>query len=167
MHDWYREGAEKLIQDQDNFQGYWSGSGWEDDRNIATSFALLFLSKGKRQVVVGQLRYGSDAAATDTRWQRHPDSMRQLVRHVERDWGRDLTWQTVESQRAGVVDLLQTPVLIISGREKLEFSDPLKPRLLEYIDQGGTILFDADAGWGCGEASEFDSSVRSVVPRVV
>ena len=109
-HDWYREGAERLLQLQDGFQGYWSGQGWENDRNIATSFALLFLSKGKRQVVVGQLRYGKEDRND---WQRHPDAMRQLVRHVEREWGRDLTWQTVESKKASVVDLLQTPVLLI------------------------------------------------------
>ncbi len=160
QHDWYREGAERLIGLQDGFQGFWSGTAWEDDRNIATSFALLFLSKGKRQVVIGQLRYGD--RQVDRRWQRHPDAMRQLVRHVERDWGRDLTWQTVESERATVVDLLQTPVLIISGREGLEFSDALSQRLKEYVDQGGTILFDADAGAGCGEAAEFETSVRQL-----
>ena len=160
QHDWYREGAERLIELQDSFQGFWSGAAWEDDRNIATSFALLFLSKGKRQVVIGQLRY--DAQQADSRWQRHPDAMRQLVRHVERDWGRDLTWQTVESERAKVIDLLQTPVLLISGREKLAFSEPIQQRLKEYIDQGGTIVFDADAGDGCGAAEPFEQSVRQL-----
>lgn len=160
-HDWYREGAQRLLDLQDDFEGFWSGVGWEGDENIATSFALLFLSKGKRQVVLGQLRYGEQAAKSAD-WQRHPDAMRQLVRHVERAWGRDLTWQTVDSQRARVVDLLQTPVLLISGRERLVFSDSLKKRLKQYIDQGGTIVFDADGGDGCGDASEFQNSVAAL-----
>ncbi len=158
QHDWYREGAERLLELQDNFQGFWSGTAWEDDRNIATSFALLFLSKGKRQVVIGQLRH----AENNNLWQRHPDAMRQLVRHVERDWGRDLTWQTVESERAKVADLLQTPVLLISGQGQLQLAETIQQRLKEYIDQGGTIVFDADAGYGCGDGAAMEGSVRNL-----
>ncbi len=55
-HDWYREGAERLLALQDEFVGFWAGSGvMEENRDVATSFALLFLSKGKRQVVVGRI----------------------------------------------------------------------------------------------------------------
>ena len=160
--DWYREGASRLIAQQDGFQGFWAGADWEDDRNIATSFALLFLSKGKRQVVIGQLDYSDEK---NRKWQRHPDAMRQLVRHVERDWGRDLTWQSIRSDRADVKDLLQTPVLIISGREALVLSDETQQRLKEYIDQGGTVLFEADADNGCGDASGFESSVRALCEK--
>src|SRR5690606_12555196 len=50
-HDWYRAGAERLLALQDDFQGFWAGVGFgEDDRNVTTSFALLFLAKGKRQI---------------------------------------------------------------------------------------------------------------------
>ena len=158
-HDWYREGAAKLIALQDNFQGFWSGGGWENNRVVSSSFALLFLSKGKRQVVIGQLQHGDDKS---TSWQKHPDAMRQLVRHVERDWGRDLTWQTIKAKRATAKDLLQTPVLIISDNQALRFSDALKARLKEYIDQGGTILFEADGGNGCGDATAFQNSVKTL-----
>ncbi|NND96942.1 MAG: DUF4159 domain-containing protein [Pirellulaceae bacterium] len=158
-HDWYRAGAEVLLKQQDGFQGFWVGAGWEDDRNITTSFALLFLSKGKRQVVVGQLQHGESASRD---WQKHPDAMRQLVRHVERDWGRDLTWQTIQAGRASVEDLLQTPVLIISDHKALTFPVETRGRLKEYLDQGGTILFEADGGDGCGDAVAFEQSVKAM-----
>ncbi len=159
-HDWYREGAERILSLQDDFQGFWVGSGMaEDNRDVATSFALLFLSKGKRQVVIGKLDYG---AGKTTQWNRHPDALRQLVRHVERDWGRDLTWQTVDAQQASVEDLLQTPVLVIGGSEPLRFSEELSTRLGSYLDQGGCILFDGDAGDGCGNSAAYRASVEAL-----
>lgn len=157
-HDWYREGAEKLIATQDGFQGFWQGNGWEEDVNVATSFALLFLSKGKRQVVAGQLQRNVERA----QWQPHPDALRQLVRHVERAWGRDLTWQTVELEKAGLVDLLQTPVLVISGKQSLQLTAEQSDLLKEYVDQGGTLLFDASGGTGCGNAANFQNSVANL-----
>jgi hypothetical protein len=157
-HDWYREGAEKLISIQDEFQGFWSGGDWETP-TIATSFALLFLGKGKRQVVVGQLERESVARQ---QWQPHPDAQRQLVRHVERAWGRDLTWQNVRLENASVTDLLQTPVLVISGNEAVGLSDDDRTLLKDYVDQGGTILFDASGGDGCGSPEAFRQSVTDL-----
>ncbi|MCA9139245.1 MAG: DUF4159 domain-containing protein [Planctomycetales bacterium] len=157
-HDWYREGAEQLIAQQDEFQGFWENGDWESP-TVGTSFALLFLSKGKRQVVVGQLER---TKAVQSEWQPHPDSLRQLVRHVERAWGRDLTWQTVQLENAGLVDLLQIPVLVISGKESLAL-DPEKSKLLhDYVDQGGTIVFDASGDSGCGNAANFQNSVANL-----
>ncbi|QDT07835.1 hypothetical protein K227x_62640 [Rubripirellula lacrimiformis] len=164
-HDWYREGAERLITLQDDFLGYWKGNGALEPEAVATSFALLFLSKGKRQVVVGRLRY-PDAPNVDSTnsvgWKQHPDGMRQLVRQVERDWGRDLTWQTIESESANLADLLQTPVLVISGRQAIRWSDKTSETLRQYTQQGGTILFEADGGDGCGDASGFGRSVMKL-----
>lgn len=157
-HDWYREGAERLIDLQDDFLGYWKGDGPLEGDTVATSFALLFLSKGKRQVVVGRLHYPDPQSPNG--WNQHPDSLRQLVRHVERDWGRDLTWQTIDIRTAQLPDLLQTPVLVISGRRPLVLDPGFADRLKEYVDQGGTILFEADGGDGCGDASGFEQSVR-------
>ncbi|MCO8123726.1 DUF4159 domain-containing protein [Stieleria sp. TO1_6] len=157
-HDWYREGAEKLIALQDGFQGYWSTGDWEIP-TVGTSFALLFLSKGKRQVVIGQLQHAADQPQ---QWQPHPDSLRQLVRHIERAWGRDLTWQTVQLDNAGVSDLLQTPVLVISGKETLEIDAAKTALLKDYVDQGGTILFDSSGDNGCGSPAEFRASVSQL-----
>lgn len=40
-HDWYREGAERLIELQDEFLGYWKNTGPLEPEEVATSFALL------------------------------------------------------------------------------------------------------------------------------
>lgn len=163
-HDWYREGAEILLKQQDGFRGFWSGKGQlaEANPDVATSFALLFLSKGKRQVVVGKLLYDDAPGRKGTQWNQHPDGLRQLVRHVERDWGRDLTWQTIDGNSAELVDLMQTPVLLISGHEALRFAEAQSERLKQYVDQGGCILFEADGGDGCGNAAGFQASVQQL-----
>lgn len=180
--DWYREGAERLIGLQDGFDGSWRGGGpVESNRDIATSFALLFLSKGKRQVVIGRL----DHPSTEEQGQRrrvqprqgnrprdpnnstppHPNSLQTLVRHVENAWSRELTWQNISAEQATVEDLLQTPVLVISGQSELDFDAALLERLKEYLDQGGTILFDALSGDGCGDDAVFHASVQQICSR--
>ncbi len=158
-HDWYREGAARLLDLQDDFQGYWNGAGALESQEIATSFALLFLSKGKRQVVIGRLKYPSEPSLA---WQQHPESLRNLVRHVEYEWRRDLTWQTIDVTGASLQDLLQAPVLVISGNRPLQLAQTASDSLKEYIDQGGCILFEADAGDGCGDAQPFEASVRTL-----
>ena len=164
-HDWYREGAERIIALQDDFQGFWPSTGPLEPVNVTTSFALLFLSKGKRQVVAARLQHGKDDANSD--WQQHPDGLRQLVRQVERDWRRDLTFQTIDSSTAKFADLLQTPVLIISGNRPLAFSDDFIDQLRSYIEQGGTIYFESDSGDGCGPAGPFARSVQTLCGRLV
>lgn len=160
--DWYREGAERLVNLQDDFDGSWRGGGpVESNRDIATSFALLFLSKGKRQVVIGRLEYGQNDNAVDS-GDAHPTSLQTLVRHVERSWSRELTWQNISARQAGVEDLLQTPVLVIGGRGELKLDEALLNRLKEYLDEGGTILFDAQAGDGCGDDRMFRQSVQAI-----
>ena len=73
-----------------------------------------------------------------------------------------MTWQTVDGENASLEDLLQTPVLVISGRLAVRFSPALADRLKQYVNQGGCILFEADGGDGCGDASGFESSVGAL-----
>jgi hypothetical protein len=150
QYDWYREGASRLIENQDEFLGFWRSESPFEPSSVATSFALLFLAKGKRQVVVGQLQYSDDA-----KWRQHPQAIAPLVRQIERDWARDLTWQTVTLKQATVVDLLQAPVIVITGNGPLGISPEESKVLGDYVLQGGTILFDADAGMGCGPDTAF------------
>ncbi len=162
-HDWYREGAEQIVSMQDGFQGFWSGVGaTEDNRDVTTSFALLFLAKGKRRVAMGRLRYGEDAAQESGKWNEHPQASRQLILRLERNWGTELSWQSVTLSGATVGDLMQAPLIVISGSEALKFSEAQSKLLKSYLDAGGTLLFDAAAGPGCGDAKAFNVSVKKL-----
>jgi hypothetical protein len=159
-HDWYREGAEYLISPvmQDTFEGYWKGVGHaETDPRIATAFALLFLGKGRRPVVLGKLEHcvGDD-------WNRHRNDAANLTRFVERQWKRDLTWQVLKPT-ATAADLLETPVLLITGQESLALTQDQKDNLRTYVQQGGFLFAVANTN-GDAFSDSFKELMRELFP---
>ena len=54
---------------------------------------------------------------------------------------------------------------MISGNRPIRLSPQSSERLKEYIDQGGCILFEADAADGCGDGAPFENSVRELTRR--
>lgn len=156
--DWYREGADMLIRQQDDISGCWKhgvGHG-EDNPHVATSLALLFLAKGRRPVVVAKLKNG----ATDD-WNHHRSDLSNLVGYVEKRWKRDLTWQTIDINQASVDDLLQSPVLFITGKDAPKISDRQAQWLRSYIDRGGFIFAEH-----CCQGGAFDDGFRQLMQRV-
>lgn len=158
-HDWFREGAEFLVGRQDRLSGYWRGDYHaEQNALVATSFALLFLAKGRRPILVTQLKHGGGDD-----WNPHRSAVRNLSRRMEQRWRRDLTWQTIDARAATVEDLLETPVLFISGREALDLSSDQKNNLREYINQGGFIFAEACCG-GTGFDRSFKALMKELFP---
>ncbi|MFO0952882.1 MAG: DUF4159 domain-containing protein [Isosphaeraceae bacterium] len=155
-HDWYREGAAELVGDQDKLAGFWKGALSEDNELIATSFALLFLAKGRAPVLINKLRH-----APRGDWNNDPDDVRNLVNLVSRDWKNLLTWQVVDPNGASVQDLLQAPILFFNGHEAPEFSADGKKNLRDFIEQGGFIFAEAC----CGRA-EFDRGFRELLKEI-
>ena len=165
-HDWYREGCRFLVDQQDKFTGSWQGTGpIEADPVIGTSFALLFLSKGRRPVVIARLMHGPEAHDRNADWNLHRRSIQNLVGRVERQWGRDLSWQTFDLKHSTVVDLLEAPILFLSGSQALELSADDEAKLKEYINQGGFIFAEACDGDGC-DGERFDADFRALLGRL-
>jgi hypothetical protein len=157
--DWYREGAEVLVNKQESLSGFWSSPSLSEDKPpIGTSFALLFLSKGRWPVLLSKLRYcdGDD-------WNRHRNDIGNLTRYVEGRWRRDLTWQVIDLRLASVDDLVQTPVAYLCGSESPLPDDPaqrkrLAQKLRDYLDGGGFLLAEADCG-----SRGFDDGFRALI----
>ncbi len=162
-HDWYREGAKFLLRRQDSLKGFWRGDGpVEQDLLVASSFAILFLAKGRRPVLLSRLNHASGGDSND--WNLHRRSLRNLTHHVEKSWKKTLSWQTIRMRNAAVSDLLQSPVLFLSGQQAIRFSVEEERMLKEYVEQGGFLFVEACDGQGCdGEA--FDRSFRDFVAR--
>ena len=157
-HDWYREGAEKLVREQDQLSGFWKGSGRiEDHPHIGTSMALLFLSKGRRPVLIAKLKHGEGID-----WSRHRRDLGNLTAFTEQIWERELTWQVIDAEAAATEDLLQAPVLFISGKEAPNFTAEQKERLREYLDRGGFLFASAS----CGNPA-FDRGFRQLMTEVL
>jgi Domain of unknown function (DUF4159)/Prenyltransferase and squalene oxidase repeat len=155
-HDWYRQGAEVLVASQDKLTGAWQGSLMEHDQLLATSFAVLFLARGRAPVLINKLHH----APLDD-WDLDPDDVRNLVDIVGRDWKSQLDWQVVDSQTATLPDLQRAPILFLSGHKAPEFSSKEKMNLRDYIDRGGFLLADAC----CGEPG-FDQGFRRLMKEL-
>ncbi len=154
-HDWYREGAKMLVKEQ-LLTGAWPDSKGEPDPLLSTSFALLFLAKGQRPVVLAHLRH-----EPEDDWNHHRSALFNLVSYVERVWHLDLTYQVIDPRKATVEDLLETPILFISGHEAPKFSADEKLHLRQYVDRGGFIF----AEQCCGEGG-FDTGFRSLMKEI-
>ncbi len=163
-HDWYREGCEVLLQRSKNTGYFTRDGGAEDDEVTNTAFGLLFLSKGKRQVVVGRLDY-RQTPQDPAEWSLHRRSIQNLTGHIERVWKRDLSWQTVQLATAKISDMMECPVLFISGRNDFRLDDRQKLLLKNYVEQGGFIFAEACNGDG-SNGQAFDKAFREFVQEV-
>lgn len=156
-HDWYREGAEFLVNEQDPLSHYWKGN-WhaETDPRISTAMALLFLSKGRRPIVMAKLKYGDNNS-----WNPHRRDAAHLTAYTEEAWDLGLTWQTLDPATASVEDLLQAPVLYISGSQAPQLVEHAQ-KLRDYVDRGGFIFAEA----ACSDPSRFDAGFRQLMGAV-
>lgn len=171
-HDWFREGAAFLVRGQGS-DGHWVGSGaGENEPVIGTSFALLFLSKGMAPVLINKLKFGppverNPKGVVIEDWNRHRHDVNNLTDMISGmpKWPKLVTWQVVEMDKAlkgdGVADLMQAPVLFLSGKEEPEFSDPEVELLKEYINAGGFLF----AVGNCNGAG-FDDGFRELIQRM-
>ncbi|MEM9412353.1 MAG: DUF4159 domain-containing protein, partial [Planctomycetota bacterium] len=160
-HDWYREGADALVQSQKT-NGSWVGEGFsEEDPNISTSFSLLFLSKGKRPIVMGKYKFGPG-----NDWNRHPRGVHYLTKNLEQQWKTKLNWQTIDGNDATVYDLAESPILFISGRDQLDLTTAQKKELKDYIENGNFIFAEANQGNGCWENVKFDRKFRQLMAEL-
>jgi len=153
--DWYRLGAEELVRTQNKLGGFWLGFAQENDV-VATSFALLFLAKGRAPVLINKLRH---MPAED--WNNDPDDVRNMVGIISRDWNNLLTWQTVDPNLATVEDMLQAPIVFFNGHRDPEFSAVARKNLRSFVEQGGFILTEA-----CCGSADFDQGVKRLVKQV-
>jgi hypothetical protein len=155
QNDWYRLGAEELLDKQNKLSGFWRGGGTENDL-VATSFALLFLAKGRAPVLINKLRH---FPADD--WNNDPDDVRNIVNIVSHDWKNLLSWQVVDANFATVGDMLQAPIVFFNGHSEPVFDAATKQKLREFVDQGGFIFADA-----CCGKQEFDHGFKRLMKEI-
>lgn len=164
-HDWYREGCEHLVEKQRlSVDGSWTGTGGveNDEPIVATSLALLFLSKGRRPVVIAKLKHESSDDKRGRDWDNHRRAIQNLTGKIEKLWRKELSWQTIDVKYATVPDLLESPVLFLSGSKSLNLTPDQKLNLRDYLNQGGFLFAEACDGNGC-DGEQFDREFRALM----
>ncbi len=171
-HDWYREGCQYLVGEQRD-DGSWKAQGaWDKWPVVSTSFALLFLSKGRTPVLVSKLVHGAfPRQEADADWNNDRNDLRHLVDFSSKKLFNNLplAWQTFDIMRGGddeeetISDLLQSPVLYFNGHKSPlhRFTHLEKKILQRYIDNGGFLFVEAC----CGHA-QFDQGFKQLAAEL-
>lgn len=173
-HDWYREGCQLLTGLADDkiglaqkATGEWVASSALDQFPvISTSFAVLFLAKGRTPILLSKLAWDgpTDRPGNGTGWNRKHNDARNLVEYASREVFRapgserpfPLAWQIFDPRVVSLgtpkeIDeelstLLQSPILYINGHEAPTLTPAQKRLLRRYVDEGGFILAEACCG---------------------
>lgn len=129
-HDWYREGAEFLVKDQEP-SGAW-GNGLAD-----TAMALLFLAKGHKPLLIQKLQWSADEA-----WNPDRNDVAHLIAFIGDKFGQPTEWQAVAFD-APMEEWMAAPLLYMQGHAFPDFSQQQRAKLRDYVDKGGTLLVEA------------------------
>ncbi|MBS3734325.1 MAG: DUF4159 domain-containing protein [Phycisphaerae bacterium] len=151
--DWYQTGAMWLINDQKD-GGQWRGKYGED---VATSYALLFLVRGRRPVLFNKLKYDGD-------WNNRPRDLASLTRWLSQAFEqRDINWQIINLEVAAR-HWHDAPILYISGAKRPKFTDEQLERIRRFVYQGGTILSVTECR-GMGFSAGMREAYKKMFPR--
>ena len=147
--DWYQAGAEYLVRNQ-IASGRWEGDYGEE---VATSFALLFLSRGREPVMMNKLKYdlapkvaGKDVKPIEGFWNQRSRDVANVTRFVGRQTERSLNWQIIDMNVAGISDLRDAPIAYLSGTQALKLAPRQIALLKQYVEEGGMLIFNSDCG---------------------
>ncbi len=134
--NWFAEGAAELLSLQRD-DGAWGPLelAVED-----TSFAVLFLARGRDPVLVNKLSYAG-------KWNTRPRDIANFTRFVSYAFERPVAWQVVSAD-APLADLQDAPIVYISGAGPIELDDRQIERLRQFVQQGGSILSEAACNSG-------------------
>jgi len=149
QHDWYREGAARLVRLQ-RADGHWQ----EHHPIVDTALALLFLAKGHRPVLFHKLKWSDD-----NRWNLDRNDIAHLVEFIGDRLGEPASWE-VTALEAGAQEWLTAPILYFNGHEFPRFDEAAIKKLNDYVNQGGTILAEA-----CCGRKAFRAGFRAFAPK--
>ena len=148
-HDWYRERAADAMAWQ-NGDGSWNTSY---GNLVGTSYALLFLARGRHPVIMNKLRFDGD-------WANRPRDVANLARFASAQLERPLNWQVVPLNHDWH-DWTDSPILYLASDRPPPWAPEDDQKLRKYIENGGMLLTQAD-----GESAAFSQFVTDLGQRL-
>ncbi len=170
-HDWYEIGCRYLVSIQ-KADGNWQGANTDGSPVLATSFALLFLAKGRTPVLLTKLAYGNP---NYTGWNNKHSDARHLVDFASRELFKrqPLAWQIFDV-RSGVKaendadrrrlaeELLPSPIVYFNGHDFAPRDRRERDILKKYVENGGFILAEA-----CCGKTDFQESFAQLIKEIL
>lgn len=141
--DWYDVGARHILHNVGE------NGGVEDDF-VKTSFALMFLSRGRVPVWVNKLQVPGQ------KWNNRPSDLYFLTHYLSNQIEKEINWQVI-----GVDDppdeWLVAPVMYLASHEAFRPDEKQKEAIKRYLDLGGMLVANPDGG-----SAEFSDSIRAL-----
>lgn len=129
--DWFVDGATSIVKAA-------QGSGqWGDFPS--TCFGLMFLSRGHVPVWINKLMIPGAS------WNNRPNDLYFLSQYLSDLREDEVNWQVVPINTT-VDRWLSAPLLYLASDEALKLSDEQKAAIKRYLDLGGTLWCNPDAG---------------------
>jgi len=151
--DWYKEGAANIIARQMK-DGSWKGGFHGADQTVATSYALLFLARGRNAVVFNKLQH-------DGWWNARPRDNANITHWMSKRFEKPINWQVV-NLKVDPEQWLDAPILLITGSKDPKFKDEDIAKLRAYVQAGGMIFSTAD-----GDSTEFTAAMKAAAEKIV
>ncbi|MFP4104983.1 MAG: DUF4159 domain-containing protein [Phycisphaerae bacterium] len=154
--DWYRTGTKMLLAYQKDDGSFEKG---KYSKVISTSYALLFLIRGRRAVILNKLRFDGD-------WNNRPRDCANYTKWVFQNFENEVAWQII-NMSVPVREWHDAPILYISGSRAPNFTDDQIARLREFVFQGGTIFSVSECGGReIGADKGFSKGIRDAYARM-
>ena len=167
-HDWYREGCELLVGIQHEDGAWYLPMNIDSAAAVSTSFALLFLSKGRTPILISKFAHDPNDD-----WNNKHHDARHLAEFASKELFKrqPLAWQVYDSRklpslsrpqlREEVGTLLQSPILYMNGHEAPRLTPIQKKLLRDYLDDGGFLLAEA-----CCGREHFKTGFRALMAEI-
>lgn len=144
--DWFQKGAGWLVKKQQKNGSFTGGGGFGSGAIVDTSYAMLFLARGRAPIAFNKLDYAKSATGPQApAWNQRPRDIANISGWLGRSIEQNLNWQVVPAS-APLDDLIDAPILYIAGSKAPELDAAEKARLREYVEAGGMIVGNADCG---------------------
>ncbi len=143
--DWYKLSSQALLASQQS-NGSWGGL-------VDTSFAMLFLSRGRHPVLFNKLEY-------EGAWNCRPRDLANFTRWASSTFEKELAWQIIHLG-VPVSEWHDAPILYISGSTIPKFTDADLDKLRRFALEGGVILSEAT-----DNRPEFTAAMKDIYARL-
>ena len=147
--DWFRAGAEQIINDQRLRLGV------QEYDSLKLSFALLFLSRGNFPVWINKLRVPGSA------WNNHPNDLHFLSLFLSRQRENELNWQTIGIDDANPSQWLVAPVTYFASDAPVTLTANQENAIKRYLQMGGLLVTSPDR-----HSQGFSESIRSLAAKL-
>ena len=155
--NWWSLGSRFVLFNQ-AADGSWQGGDGDFSSPVMTAWALLFLSYGHAPVIINKLNYGGGM----DQWNTRPRDLAHLTHWLGMSYEKLYNWQYMGIDHS-VEELLDAPVLFMSGKVAFKLKDAEKAKLREYMLGGGMLVGEAADGSN-GFAIAFRSLAKDLFP---